>query len=60
MRLRTRLALAFALLALVPLAVVVPTTLTRLRDTLSRELDARMEAATISAQESRGRSSATG
>lgn len=59
MRLRTRLALAFALLALVPLAVVVPPTLTRLRDTLSRELDARMEAATASAQESLERSSAT-
>ncbi|MCP3140586.1 ATP-binding protein [Pyxidicoccus xibeiensis] len=59
MRLRTRLALAFALLALVPLAVVVPTTLTRLRDTLSRELDARMEAATTSAQESLERSAAT-
>jgi nitrogen fixation/metabolism regulation signal transduction histidine kinase len=59
MRLRTRLALAFALLALMPLAVVVPTTLTRLRDTLSRELDARMEAATTSAQESLERSSAT-
>ncbi|MFP2934750.1 histidine kinase, partial [Pyxidicoccus sp. 3LG] len=59
MRLRTRLALAFALLALVPLAVVVPPTLTRLRDTLSRELDARMEAATTSAQESLERSSAT-
>ncbi|NMO23365.1 HAMP domain-containing protein [Pyxidicoccus fallax] len=59
MRLRTRLALAFALLALVPLAVVVPPTLTRLRDTLSRELDARMEAATTSAQESLERSGAT-
>jgi nitrogen fixation/metabolism regulation signal transduction histidine kinase len=51
MRLRTRLALAFALLALVPLAVVVPLTLARLRATLSRELDARMEGATASAQE---------
>ncbi|MFP2958814.1 sensor histidine kinase [Myxococcus sp. 1LA] len=59
MRLRTRLALAFALLAVVPLAVVVPPTLTRLRDTLSRELDARMEAATASAQESLERSGAT-
>jgi len=59
MRLRTRLALAFALLAVVPLAVVVPPTLTRLRDTLSRELDARMEAATTSAQESLERSGAT-
>ncbi|GMT99947.1 hypothetical protein KH5H1_40670 [Corallococcus caeni] len=58
MRLRTRLALAFALLALVPLAIVVPLTLTRLRDTLSRELDARMTAATTSAQESLERSAA--
>src|SRR5699024_8180529 len=47
---------AFALLALVPLAVVVPLTLTRLRETLSRELDARMTAATASAQESLERS----
>jgi two-component system nitrogen regulation sensor histidine kinase NtrY len=58
MRLRTRLALAFTLLAVVPLAVVVPPTLTRLRDTLSRELDARMEAAITSAQESLERSGA--
>ncbi|WP_224366169.1 ATP-binding protein [Hyalangium versicolor] len=56
MRLRTRLALAFALLALVPLAVVVPLTLSRLRTTLSRELDARMEGATTSAQEALERS----
>ncbi|MCE9667929.1 ATP-binding protein [Myxococcus stipitatus] len=59
MRLRTRLALAFALLALVPLAVVVLPTLSRLRDTLSRELDARMQAATTSAQEALERSGAT-
>lgn len=57
MRLRTRLALAFALLALVPLAVVVPLSLNRLRTTLSRELDARMEGATTSAQEALERSS---
>lgn len=56
MRLRTRLALAFTLLAVVPLAVVVPPTLARLRVTLSRELDARMEAAMTSAQESLERS----
>ena len=56
MRLRTRLALAFAVLALVPLAVVVPLTVNRLRATLSRELDARMEGATTSAQESLERS----
>ncbi|QSQ24380.1 HAMP domain-containing protein [Pyxidicoccus parkwayensis] len=59
MRLRTRLAIAFTLLAVVPLAVVVPPTLSRLRVTLSRELDARMEAAITSAQESLERSSAT-
>ncbi|MCY1021265.1 ATP-binding protein [Pyxidicoccus sp. MSG2] len=58
MRLRTRLALAFTLLAVVPLAVVVPPTRTRLRDTLSRELDARMAAAITSAQESLERSGA--
>ncbi|MBN1208629.1 MAG: HAMP domain-containing protein, partial [Myxococcaceae bacterium] len=56
MRLRTRLALAFALLALVPVAVVVPLTIHRLRTTLSRELDARMEGATLSAQEALERS----
>jgi nitrogen fixation/metabolism regulation signal transduction histidine kinase len=56
MTLRSRLALAFALLALVPLTVVVPLTLNRLRATLSRELDARMEGATTSAQESLERS----
>ncbi|MBJ6761871.1 HAMP domain-containing protein [Myxococcaceae bacterium JPH2] len=59
MRLRTRLALAFALLALVPLAVVVPLTLSRLRETLSREQTARMGAATTSAQESLERSATT-
>lgn len=59
MRLRTRLALAFALLALVPLAVVVPLTVGRLRTTLSRELSARMQGATTSAQEALERS-ATG
>ncbi|NVJ21089.1 MULTISPECIES: ATP-binding protein [Myxococcus] len=59
MRLRTRLALAFALLALVPLAVVVLPTLSRLRDTLTRELDARMQAATTSAQESLERTATT-
>ncbi|XXF80239.1 ATP-binding protein [Myxococcaceae bacterium GXIMD 01537] len=59
MRLRTRLALAFALLALVPLAVVVPLTVSRLRTTLSRELSSRMEGATSSAQEALERS-ATG
>ncbi len=59
MRLRTRLALAFALLALVPLAVMVPFTLTRLRATLSRGLDARMESALLSGQEAIDRTAAT-
>jgi nitrogen fixation/metabolism regulation signal transduction histidine kinase len=58
MRLRTRLALAFALLALVPLAVMVPFTLTQLRANLSRGLDARMDAATASAQEALERAAA--
>jgi two-component system nitrogen regulation sensor histidine kinase NtrY len=57
MRLRTRLALAFAVLGLVPLTVVVPLTVNRLRTTLSRELETRMEGATSSAQESLDRSS---
>jgi two-component system nitrogen regulation sensor histidine kinase NtrY len=57
MRLRTRLALAFAVLGLVPLTVVVPLTVNRLRATLSRELETRMEGATTSAQESLERSS---
>ncbi|HEX8698362.1 MAG TPA: ATP-binding protein [Myxococcaceae bacterium] len=56
MRLRTRLALAFAVLGLVPLTVVVPLTVNRLRSTLSRELETRMEGATASAQESLERS----
>jgi nitrogen fixation/metabolism regulation signal transduction histidine kinase len=59
-RLRTRLALTFALLALVPLAVVVPFTLTRLRATLSRELEARMTGATASAQEALERAGTNG
>ena len=59
MRLRTRLALAFALLALVPLAVVLPLSITRLRATLSRGLDARMENALASGQEAVDRTAAT-
>lgn len=59
MRLRTRLALIFALLALVPLAVVVPLTVSRLRTTLSGELSARMEGATTSAEEVLERSAAS-
>ncbi len=50
MRLRTRLALAFALMALVPLAVVVPLALRNLRVTLSQELEARSSAAVDAAQ----------
>lgn len=60
MRLRTRLALAFALLALVPLAVVVPSTLARLRTTLSNEMEARMEGAAASAQEALAQAGARG
>jgi nitrogen fixation/metabolism regulation signal transduction histidine kinase len=58
MRLRTRLALAFALLALVPLAVMVPFTLTQLRANLSRGLDARMDAGSASTQEALERAAA--
>ncbi|MGA9524963.1 MAG: ATP-binding protein [Myxococcaceae bacterium] len=42
MRLRTRLALAFAVVALLPLLVVVPVAIRDLRGTLSRELDGRV------------------
>jgi len=45
MRLKTRLLLSFVLLALVPIAVVVPTTRARLRGTLEQELEQRMDAA---------------
>lgn len=45
MRLRTRLALAFALLAIVPLALVVPPSLARLRQILSADLDSRLNSA---------------
>ena len=42
MRLRTRLALAFAVVAVLPLLVVVPVAIRDLRGTLSRELDGRV------------------
>jgi len=45
MRLRTRLLLAFALLALLPLAVTVPFASRRIEQTLARELSARADAA---------------
>jgi nitrogen fixation/metabolism regulation signal transduction histidine kinase len=50
MRLRTRLALAFALMALAPLAVVVPLALRDLRLTLAREGEARAAAAVEAAR----------
>ncbi|HVE83257.1 MAG TPA: ATP-binding protein [Myxococcales bacterium] len=45
MRLKTRLLLAFVLLALVPIAVVVPVAGSELRRTLERELEQRMRSA---------------
>src|SRR5713226_9706295 len=50
MRLRTRLSLAFAFLALLPLALVVPWALNNLRQTLSRGFDVQMETATRATQ----------
>jgi nitrogen fixation/metabolism regulation signal transduction histidine kinase len=50
MRLRTRLSLAFAFLALLPLALVVPWALNNLRQTLSRGFDAQIETATRATQ----------
>jgi len=43
MRLRTRLALAFALLAVVPLALVVPRAIGEVRGILSKDLESRLE-----------------
>jgi nitrogen fixation/metabolism regulation signal transduction histidine kinase len=48
-RLRTRLALAFALLSVLPLGVGVPLAIRDLRHTLSRELDAKVAGATDAA-----------
>jgi nitrogen fixation/metabolism regulation signal transduction histidine kinase len=45
MRLRTRLLLAFAPLAIVPLAAVLPVAQSNLRRTLSRELESRLDGA---------------
>ena len=45
MRLKTRLLLAFVLLALVPIAIVVPKTRSELRKTLEGELEQRMASA---------------
>ncbi len=50
MRLRTRLSLAFALLAVLPLLVVVPLAIRDLRGTLDGELQARTRAATAAAR----------
>jgi nitrogen fixation/metabolism regulation signal transduction histidine kinase len=46
MRLRTRLALAFALLAVVPLALVVPRSIARVSDIHSRDLESRLQSST--------------
>jgi len=50
LRLRTRLALAFALVALAPLAVLVPWSSAHLRSALQAELDARTEHAVATTQ----------
>lgn len=50
MRLRTRLILLFAALALVPLALVVPATVSSLRTTLSDELVRRADSAAAAAE----------
>jgi two-component system, NtrC family, nitrogen regulation sensor histidine kinase NtrY len=50
MRLRSRLALAFGALAVVPLLVAVPLAIRDLRGTLSRELSARTTASTAAAR----------
>src|SRR5712692_8889360 len=50
MRLRTQLALAFACLAIVPLALVLPWALSNLRNTLSHGFEARVASGTTAAQ----------
>src|SRR5689334_9609647 len=50
MRLRTRLTLAFAALALLPLLGVVPFAVMRLRASLERELQSRLDAAVSTTQ----------
>ena len=50
MRLRTQLALAFACLAIVPLALVLPWALSNLRKTLSHGFEARVASGTTAAQ----------
>src|SRR5260370_1740536 len=50
MRLRTQLALAFACLAIVPLALVLPWALSNLRQTLSHGFEARVASGTTAAQ----------
>jgi two-component system nitrogen regulation sensor histidine kinase NtrY len=49
-RLRTKLTAVFALLAIVPLAIVVPWAVHRLTETLSEELEARLDSAVNVAQ----------
>jgi nitrogen fixation/metabolism regulation signal transduction histidine kinase len=50
MRLRTRLALAFAVLAVVPLALVVPPSIVRVHGILSKDLESRLSNARTVAQ----------
>src|SRR3954466_7534568 len=50
MRLRSRLALLFVLLALVPLGLVVPLALRNVRRTLSSELETRIQGGLAAAQ----------
>src|SRR4051812_4121286 len=57
MRLRTRLALAFGVLAILPLLVVVPLAMRDLRNTLSGELDARTRSSTAAARAALDRTS---
>ncbi len=50
MRLRTRLALAFALLAVVPLALVVPPTIAKVSARFSKELESRLKSSSEMAE----------
>src|SRR5262249_13788533 len=50
MRLRTRLALAFALLAVVPLALVVPRAIGEVRGILSKDLESRLQSVRTGAE----------
>src|SRR5260370_25803724 len=59
MPLPPRLSLAFAFLALLPLALVIPWALSNLRQTLARGFDAQVETATRASQSIRRRSGET-